>query len=427
MSKFNDDFKAKMLGQSSFESQEQDLIPRISDEDILQTEELREEVAVTATAVDDVYESLTSLDTTASAVDTLLASGDAVVKAQPVDGDVVAAVANTVVADVATRLDTQAPSIDVDSDGSINDESMEGFMDWTKSVVGAVTTATGRFFTNLGATARRLRTDVSTLATRVQKARGFIKKRNGNGGKVLKLSMNDKIRLVVGEKWSQDMVGDTKLFVELVSSIIPIYVELHKRVVTKLQNSLVAKLGGGGASIDVFTGIVLDDLEKALEKILAAQLPAYLGNVRFAFDQNIQGNKLLSLRLIDVGLNSKSIVVHLDPLVSMTSEEAEAALNGLDEIIRKSMLLAENAADAAENSGSTIQKAITKLDSQNRPGETADGEDDYYSDLGIDFGAEYDLIRVLGRIEGMMFTALLASTRRVSTALTVIEESAFQD
>lgn len=431
MKQFKKDLFARMQGTPSMEANHDDdltmgglpaSIATFTAEEVDQVEDGRALIIEDAIVENDINSDLTDIDQTVQTVGVITDTAATVANSRPVDGEVISSVTNTVVNDMANAAGITAPKLVCDDNGAIEAASMEGFMDWTKRMVTSVAASTGRFFTRLGMGFSRLSQSTQTLSKRSSKARGLLLKRKGTGGKAIRLKTTTKELLVVNEGWSKDIAGDLNAFASLVGLINPVLLDLHKRVTDLLQASLANKVSGGNG-LSILSGINTDDLVAKLNSILGDQ-GVLLGNSKFELTPGT-GEGLWTLTIRPQVPYASSIVGHLDPLNSLTTEEAQKLLGDIEKVLRLADTQIDTSVQAAVKSGSLIENAVRRIDSRvNRP--VDDGEVDYFDD-DINLGSEYELLIVLGKIESKLITTSNALNRRIDAALQYVEESAFQD
>lgn len=431
MSRFQADLNAAFLGTLSTESSiidEPEVTEpsnEISDEVIEEVREEREALADALDDVDEIGDDRKDIEVSVAVAESVAAVVEGA-DTMPVPAtDAFVAMANCTIAEAEKVLDTDIPKLDTDATGAVSQASMESIGGWFASAAKAFGAAMGSFGARVMLGISRLNESSNGLMKRSMRVRSLMAKREGNGGKPLKLSSGVSRHLVLKDGYAtnlpQGLIEFAITNVALTREVEVYHGRLAEMIKMRIFDAINRK-----ADFSALINIPTEDLLKKITEILGKQPAMFIGNQRYDFQEN-RYNKILTAILTSTDPDAKELVRHLDAPLSLSNEQIAEVLKCVEDTISEQLKTLERITTSTKNSFSAVKSVVEKLNAV-----PADEDED-----GVELHDTIDRVELL-RIENQMVSELgrvvdrLVDYQRdlidrIDSVLTLVEESVFQD
>lgn len=432
MSTFKQQYGLSLRG-ASFESAEDAPLPIVIEEAITpayiaevrdERMDLNDNMAEVKEQTDDVE----YLQSSAIVTDPIAEVVAAAPNVPPVDGEAFVAMANQNITTAAVVLDTEIPLLVVDDTGAVSELSQESLGEWFTGAAKSFKEASGRFFTRLALGFSRLNESSKGLLNRSIKLKGKLGSRKGEGGKEIKLDTTTKALLIVGDNYSQDLLGDVTLFCNKSLELSDIVMSYSARLTDLLKKRIFEALSRNTVGSPLLD-LEVADLLRLLDAALGSQPKNYLGNCIYMANQG-RGSKVLTYGLKAGDPNAVVLVKHLDTPKSLSNDQISALLEGLVPVMTNQAKKLEVITDQATSSFNAVRAVLEKLNTR-----SSDNVDDMMVDNELEdsidtaelLRLENHLVAELGKICSRLTDYQADAIKRINALLTYAEESVFQD
>lgn len=426
MSGFKSDLRLALLGQLSLEAAEVPVDPSVLTVDDVQ--EVREERAELEESVQEVKNATLGKEMEAS-VAVVTAVGNAAKAAETMPKAAASAYVATANMNIQTAehvLNAEIPKLVVNSDGSVDTVSLESLSEWFGSAFKAFGVAASKAGGRIALGFVRLNDSARGLDKRAKRVKDKVRSRKGHGGVAIKLPKDVARLLVVGDSYTNAPTHVLGEFVSLTRELSNLVVEYHNRCDAVVKEFIVHAISQRDLPDNLFATLKTDDLFQRLDKIIANQPQTLMGNVRYGRIEN-QGGRLTAFHLSRVGADPDDVVRYGNPILSLSTESVLAYATDIERLVRDQITLIEKMEATSRSAYATVASSISKL---TRVPDDVD-EDDNYFDSGLNTAdllrVESQLVAEIGRICDRFSLLQTDAVLRINAALTLVEESVFQD
>jgi len=432
VTRFLKDFKNSLNG-VSFESAEVPLVAAppahegpITQEDIDSVKEHRDEVADVISDAKEVHADAVEIGAVTKATDQVVAAVDNAEHITKDQAETYVNLANLGIDDASHLLKSEIPRLSATA-GKIDSESMEGVMSWLATASKGVWNAAGTFFERVGTIFVRLDKTSNGFHNRIGRIQGKLKNRKGDGGKPLSLSKGVKVLLVEGNGYvnAHDAGSALTSFSAIALGIVAELEKYMLKVDSEAKKELMAAL-----TKDYDRGeSIVDSAEfsNKIQSLLSSQGQHLLGNVRYEFKEARGRSRILNCELVEQQPPASAIIKHLDNPVSLTDAEVGHLLVQIGQVVSHQTTQLQQIIKSTQKSFSQIKGVIRDLTEEKFGDDGTEVPHSHGADQHRLIRLENSLVDELGGIAKAMTRHQTDLIERIDAALTLVEESVFQD